>query len=202
MLGSISHHVGLEQAPFQKNLVQVEFSENSAQNLLSDFLAIFGRVRSVGKDFGLNNGNETVLLANEGVFGKASGIGSDGLIRGASSGCVDLEDSSPFGESAAELIELSCHGRQLFKALSPVFFLSVVKDTQSFVDLDAGDNAQACNMLGEVNSVFGGLLGSFFVEDDARNVFFNARAEEEHFSVPPSVLFIVLKAERFELLFD
>lgn len=202
MLRSVKDHVRLEEAALKENLVEVEFSEDSAQHLFSDLLAFLSRVGTVREDFRLDNGDETVLLADKSVFGKTSSIGSDGLISGASSGMGDLQDSSPFGESASEFVELSSHGGELFETLGPVLFLAVVKDSQSFIDLDAGNNALAEEVLSEVDTVLGGLFGSFLMEDDTGDVSFNSGAEEEHFSISPSVLCIVLKTNGLELLFD
>lgn len=73
----------------------------------------------------------------------------------------DFKDSSPFGESASEFVELSSHGGELFETLGPVLFLAVVEDSQSFIDLDAGNNALAEEALSEVDTVLGGFVGQF-----------------------------------------
>lgn len=50
--------------------MEVEFSEDSAQHLFSDFLAFLSRVGTVREDFRLDRWDETVLLADKSVFGR------------------------------------------------------------------------------------------------------------------------------------
>lgn len=45
------------------------------------------------------------------------------------------------------------------------------------------------------------LFGGFLVEDDTRNIFFDARRGEKHISISSSVVSIVLQVDSLELLF-
>ena len=57
-------------------------------------------------------------------------------------------------------------------------------------------------VLGEVDSFIGSLLGGLFVEDDSRDVVLDSWGGEKHISVSSSVLFIVGKLDGIEFSID
>lgn len=95
-------------------------------------------MRPIGKDFRLNNRDETMLLANGCVSCETPGILINGLLGGAP--FFNFQYSSPFGESTPERIELFGHGRQSIQALS-VVFATLVKKSNSLVNFDPGDDS-------------------------------------------------------------
>lgn len=105
------------------------------------------------------------MLADEGIFGKSDCILGDGLVAGAA--ICNFENCSPFGESAAQLIELSCHSWQSFNSFGEVLFFSVSNDSKSFINFDSWDNSFALEVFDELDSLSCGLFGSFFLQDDS-----------------------------------
>ena len=157
-------------------------------------------MRSVRKNFRLDDRNQSILLADGGILGQPSGVFSDGFVSGAS--VSDLKDSSPLGKPASNFVELSSHVVELLDALGIVFFFPVREDGQAFVHLDSSHDSFALQQFDEVGSVSGGLSGGLFVEDDSRNVILETFGGQQHISVPPSVFLVVLQAERLELFLN
>lgn len=97
----------------------VESLVNGSKNGLSDGGAFFNIVRSVGENLWFDNGNQPVLLANDGVTSQALRILLDGQLGRL--GGADLEDSTPLGETSAGFVVLLAAGAERVEALSGGF---------------------------------------------------------------------------------
>lgn len=104
--GTGGDHVGLKKDTFEEDVVVVECLEDSSVDLLEDSQAGVDVVVTIAEDFGFNNGDKTVVLADRGVSSKTPSVFLDGEVTGATIG-RDLKDSSPLGESATDLVEFS-----------------------------------------------------------------------------------------------
>ena len=96
-------------------------------------MAGFDVVGTVVEDFGLNNGDQTVSLADSSVSGKTPSVFLDSLLTWAA--LVDLEDSSPLGESAADVVEFLGSLGKVIETKGGGFVLSAGEDSSSLVDL-------------------------------------------------------------------
>lgn len=196
---SISDHVWLQKTSFKQDVVLLQSCKNSSQNLFGDSLAMLGRVRTVWKDFRFNDWYETVFLANGSIPSQSPSIFLNSLFRWES--LADLENSSPLGESATQLIELFGHGGKSVQTFGPVFTFCV-QNAESLVDLDTWNDSHWGNVLDEVDSFIVALLGSFFLENDSWNELIDARRCEKHVSVSSSVFSCVLQVDSLEFLLN
>jgi hypothetical protein len=105
----LGDHVWLKEASFKEDVLVLKCLETKAQNSFSDSLADFNRVSSVAEDFRFNNWDKTIVLADGSVSSESPCVFLDGAVSWASSGFVNLEDGSPFSESAAHVVELLAH---------------------------------------------------------------------------------------------
>jgi len=78
--------------------------EDDRENVLGDLLASLKGVSSVHKNFGFDDRDKSVLLADRSVSGESVSVFVDSELGGFFVG--DLEDGSPFGESSASSVVL------------------------------------------------------------------------------------------------
>jgi hypothetical protein len=175
----LGDHVWLEEASFEEDVLVLEGLENKAEDSFSDFLADFDGVGSVAEDFRFNNWDKAVVLADGSVSSESPCVFLDGAVSWASSGFVNLEDSSPFSESAAHVVVLLAHISKRVQTLGGGFFIGEWNVLNTFVDLDSWNNSLVGEELAEVNTVLGGLFGGFREKDDTRNVIFESWGSEE-----------------------
>ncbi len=129
-----SDHVGLQEDTFKEDVIVMEGLEDSSINFLGSLKADINAVVTITKNFGFNNGNKTVGLADSGISGKTPSIFLDSNIRWAAIS-TDLENSSPFGESNTDIIEFLSSLGKIVKAESGGFVFSSWDDSSSFVNL-------------------------------------------------------------------
>jgi hypothetical protein len=163
----LGDHVGLEEAAFEEDVLVLEGLEDEREDSFGDLLADLDGVGSVAEDFGLNDGDESVILADGGVSGEAPGVLLDGQVGWAAGGFVDLEDSSPLGESAAEVVELLAHVGKRVQSLGGGLSGGEGDILNTLVNLDPWNDASLSKELAEVLSVLGGLFGGFGEEDNS-----------------------------------
>jgi len=199
--GTGGDHVGLQEDTFKINVVIREGLEDSSIDFLGGLEAFTDVVFTVREDFGFDNGDETVGLADSGISGKTPGVFLDGDIRGAAVG-GDLEDSSPLGESATNVVEFLGSLGEVIETESGGFFVGFGDDGGTLVELNTGEDTLFLQEINELLAVLGGLLGGFFVEDDTRDVLFEIGGGEEEFSVSSSVFFVVFELDVVESLSD
>jgi len=199
--GAGGDHVGLQEDTFKINVVIREGLEDSSINLLGGLEAETDVVFTVREDFGFDDGDETVGLADSGISGKTPSVFLDGDVRGAAVG-GDLEDSSPLSESATNVVEFLGSLGEVVEAEGGGFVLGSWEDSSSLVNLNTGNNTLFFQKVHELLTLLGGLLGGFFVEDDTRDVLFEIGGGEEEFSVSSSVFFVVFELDVVESLSD
>lgn len=194
-------HVGLQEDTFKIDVVIRKGLEDGSIDLLRGLEAETDVVFTIREDFGFNDGDETVGLADSGISGKTPSVFLDGGFRRATIG-GDLEDSSPLSESATNVVEFLSSLGEVIETKSGGFVLGSGDDSSTLVELNTGDNTLFFQEVDELLAVLGGLLGGFFVEDDTGNVFFEVGGGEEEFSVSSSVFFVVFELDVVESLSD
>lgn len=199
--GTRGDHVGLQEDTFKINVVISEGLEDSSINSLGGLEADANVVFTVREDFGFDDGDETVGLADSSISGKTPSVFLDGGFRGAAVR-GDLEDSSPFSESATNVVEFLGSLGEVVETESGGFFVSSGDDGGTLVELNTGEDTLFLQEINELLAVLGGLLGGFFVEDDTRDVLFEIGGSEEEFSVSSSVFFVVFELDVVESLSD
>lgn len=194
-------HVGLQQASLEEDVLLLESSENGRENLLGDFLAGFNGVVSVVEDFWLNDWDKSVLLADGGVSGQSPGVLLDSEISWSTISS-NLENGSPLGESASEIVVLLAHGGEGVKSLGGALSVGGGNILETLIDLDSGNDSLRFKVLDEVDTVLG-LVGAGLLEhDNSRDVILDSLSGEQKFSVSSSILFTVLNSNRVESLLD
>jgi len=184
--GTGGDHVGLQEDTFKINVVISEGLEDSSINSLGGLEADTNVVFTVTEDFGFNDGDETIGLADSSISGKTPSVFLDGgFTRAAIRG--DLEDSSPLSESATNVVEFLCSLGKSVETESGGFILGFGDDGSTSVELNTGEDTLFLQEFNELLAILGGLSGGFFVEDDTRDVFFEIGSGEEDFSVSSSV---------------
>jgi len=199
--GTGGDHVGLQEDTFKINVVISEGLEDSSINSLGGLEADSDVVFTVREDFGFDDGDETVGLADSGISGKTPSVFLDGGFRGAAVG-GDLEDSSPLSESATNVVEFLSSLGEVIETEGGGFFVSSGDDSSTLVELNTGEDTLFLQEIHKLLAVLGGLLGGFFVKDDTRDIFFEIGSGEEEFSVSSSVFFAVFELDVVESLSD
>lgn len=132
--GTRGDHVGLQEDTFKINVVISEGLEDSSIDLLGSLEADTDVVFTVREDFGFDDGDETVGLADSSISGKTPSVFLDGGFRGAAVG-GDLEDSSPLGESAANVVEFLGSLGEVVETEGGGFFVGSGNDGGTLVEL-------------------------------------------------------------------
>lgn len=159
MFAALSNHVWFKEASFQENVVIIKGFEDGSQNLFSNSLADFDAVITITEDFGFNNGNNSVILADSGISGKSPSIFLDRKVGWAS--ITNFEYGSPFGESNTLGVVFLAHGIEGIKSLGGVFILGSWKNTQTFINFNSWDDAFAEQEVNEILSIMGALISGF-----------------------------------------
>lgn len=120
---------------------------------------------AVGEDLRLDNGDEAVLLADDGIAGQALGVELDAQLRRL--GGADLEDGAPLGEAGAGLVVLLAAGGEGVEALGGGLAGGAGDVDGALVDLDAGEDAVVVEDVDEGLAVGGLLVEGLLEEDDA-----------------------------------
>jgi len=197
--GTGGDHVGLQEDTFKIDVVVSEGLEDSSINSLGGLEADTDVVFTITEDFRFNDGDETVGLADSGISGKTPSVFLDGGFTGAAVG-GDLEDSSPFGESATNVVEFLSSLGKVIETKSGSFFVGSGDDSSTLVELNTGEDILFLQEINELLAVLGRLLGGFFVEDNTGDVLFEIGGGEKEFSVSSSVFFVVFELDVVESL--
>jgi hypothetical protein len=121
-------------------------------------LAYFNGVISICKNFGFNDGHESIFLADGCISGESPCVFLDGLLGWET--ISDLQHCSPLGESAAETIKLGSHLGQAVQTHGGGLVTSSRDNLKTLVDLDTSNDSSAVKELDKVNSILGGLSNS------------------------------------------
>lgn len=163
-----SDHVWFEEGALDDQVLVEHGLHDSAEDELGDAGALVDRVAAIGEDLWLDDGHETVVLADGAVAGKGVGSLADGDHRWAS--ISDLEDGSPLGEAAALGVELGSAAIETVETLGSGLAVGAADGNDSLVKLDTGFDATRAEELDEVLSTGSGLVYSLLVQDDAGDV--------------------------------
>jgi hypothetical protein len=186
-LRSRGDHVGLEEASLDDEVVSEHLGEHSGEDALGDGGASLDRVVSVNHDLGLNDGYEAVVLADTTIAGESVGGLVDGELGRSTVLNRDLEDTSPFGESASLFVEGLASSSKSIKTLSGGLVGSS-HDDNTLVDLNSRKDTSGCEVLDEVDSSGGVLAEGLLEHDDSTDVLLNSGGGEEKLSVGTGVL--------------
>jgi len=193
-------HVGLEQSSLQQDLVVMQSLDDDRQDSLGGLNAVLERVLSVHQDLGLNDGNESVLLADGSISSQTVGILQHGKRSGAALLGINLEHGSPLGKSSSGFVELLASSSEIVQSQGGGLLGSVGNDGGSLVDLDANLDAQLVEHLSKGGSISSLLEQSLLVQDHSRDVVLESLRSEEEFSVVSSVVLVVLDGNLLESL--
>lgn len=80
---------------------------------------------------------------------------------------TNLNNSAPFSEAAALLVESLCSGSETVETLSRVLVVGAADDDETFVEFDTGVDATFLKELDEVFTFGGCLVDCLFEHDDA-----------------------------------
>jgi len=138
-LSSRGHHVGFQHESFNKKFLIEQGLHDSGENTLRDLSANLNRVGSVLEDLGLDDGHETILLADGAISGEGVGSLLNGDFRWAA--VSDLKDGSPLGKSAAHFVILSASLVKVIKSLSSSLTISASNNLDTLIDLDTTLNS-------------------------------------------------------------
>ena len=175
----------------------LERLHDSSENSLRDFGIHFDGVVSVGEDLWLNNGHESVVLADSSVSSKSvCGLNDCSLSWSAIS---DLNNSSPLYESASLLVVLLASLSKAIKTSGGILVLGAWNDYKTLVDLNSWEDSLGNEELNEVDSINSLLVEGLLEEDDSTDVLLDSSGEEE-FSVSSSVFLVVLNVNLRESL--
>ena len=101
-----SDHVGLQQSTLQQQVVVLDGLVGGSQNLLGDLDAGLEGVGTIRQDLRLDDGDQTVVLADSTIAGQTGGVLLDGDVRGETVLLADLQNSPPLGETSTSFVVL------------------------------------------------------------------------------------------------
>lgn len=141
MFASRSDHIRFQQHSFEEDFIISQSLEHSLVDSFGDLLADFNGMVSIGEDFGFDDGDESIGLADGSVSGEAPSVFLDGLLAGAAVG-VDLQGGSPFGESASHGVVFFASFVEGVEAGGPGLTVGSREDLEALVHFDTGDDVE------------------------------------------------------------
>ena len=195
-----NHHVGLQHDALQANAVRVQLIEHRLQGCARHGFAARNVMRAVHQHLGLDDRHDARLLAQRGVTRERVRVGIDaGLRRNA---IRDVDDGPPLGEASAELVILRETLAQAVEALGDGLARKAGERLRSRVDLDAGNDAVAGEVLGERHPVPGLLTQRLVVKDDGADVVGSPRRREQQLAIGAATLLARFQLDLVEALLD
>ena len=166
------------------------------EHLLGDGGTDLDGVRAIGDDLRLDDGHQTVLLADGGVLRQVLHAHVDGEVAGDALGRVDLQHVPPLGEARALRVRLGAALVEVVDALAPrlgvperaIQRAREARLVVALVHLNARDHAVLLDHVNELLAVAVLLEERLPVEDNARDVLAQARRREAHGTVRRAVL--------------
>jgi hypothetical protein len=129
---------------------------------------MFDGVIAIDQDFGLDDWDEAVLLTDGAVSSESLSCLIDGSIRRKTILFVNLNNSSPFGESTAQFVVFSTSITKSIKTGSGKFFVGATNFNGALVNLDTTDNASLIEEFTEsCLTITASVTSSFVIHDDA-----------------------------------
>lgn len=160
---TVQDHVGLQEGTLQKDMVVVESLVAGGKHALGNGSADLNAVRTISQDLGLDNGDQAVGLADDGITGQGVGVLVNGELRRAA--VADLEDSTPLGKSSALLVVLGAALAEVVNSLGLSLAVGAREVNNTLVDLDTRDDVLVLEHLDKGGAV-GGVLEESLLEQD------------------------------------
>jgi hypothetical protein len=199
-VGARGDHVGLQKGTLKEDVVLVESLVAGSKHQLSDISTALNVMRSINKDLRLNNGHQTVLLADDGVASQTLGIQVNGqlgwLIR------ANLENSTPLGKAGTSLVVLGAALSKVIMALGGGLLVGANNLNGTLVDLDAGEDTTLLEDINKGLAILGLLVEGLLKEDHTAEVLEGTRGAEEELTEGTAVLFNVLDIDAGKALAD
>ena len=131
-----ANHVGLEESSLEHHVVIRKGLVASSNDSLSHGGSDLTAEVTVHEHLRLNNRHEAVGLADGSVSGESVGVLVDGHLGGSSTnGVLDVEDSSPLGESGTLSVVLGATSIKIIDALSHALTVGASQWLDALVDL-------------------------------------------------------------------
>lgn len=189
-LGTGGYHVGLQEGSFEVYVVVVEGLVDEGKDSLSHLLGSIEVVFTIGKNFGLNNGDKAVHLADGSVSGQNIGVLKHSLVAGGV--LADLEHTSPLGEIATVLLVLGAPLGEVIETLGGGFVLRAHKRDNALVNLDTAQDSLLLDELVELGAIIGLLVEGLVEQNYAGDVLGQGIiGSEEKLTVFATVFFAV-----------
>ena len=115
-------HVWLQEDTFKVDMIVAQCLEDSSIDSLGSSKAGIDVMGTIAEDFRFDDGDKTIGLADSSVSSKAPSVFLDSNVRWLT--ISDLKDSSPFSESASEVVEFLSSLGKIIKTESSGFTLS------------------------------------------------------------------------------
>ena len=178
-LGSLANHVGLQQGTLKKHMVVGEGLHHSSLNGLGHQSGALDVVRSVHDDFRLDDGHQTLALADASVTGERGSVLLNSQLRGSST-LGNVDDGAPLREASTGFVVGFRALCETSDTLCDGFIVRAVQGLSTFVNLNSGDNTFCFE---EVHHFLSGHIGvaeeGFFEADTSRNVLTEALGGEQ-----------------------
>lgn len=184
-----SHHVWLEQETFDQEVLIEKLTHDRSKDFLGDCSANVDTMLSILKNLWLDDGHQTILLADGAIPGELLGILLNRCLGWEA--FADLEDCSPFGKPAAELVVLCTSLAQAIKALSQSLIVCTRDWYKTSVHLDTTVDSSTSEHFGELHASFGCVSHCLVEHDHSADVLAEAWSREEQLPVGLAVCMIV-----------
>jgi len=183
-------------------MVVVKGLEDGGEDTLGDVGVSLDGMDAILQDLGLDDGDETVDLADGGITGEVVGGLLNGELRRHLLSSVDLQDGSPLGETSTLGIVLLATLIEAIKTHGGGLTIGTGEDGESLIDLDTGDDALLLQKLDHLDTLGVLLEEGLLVEDGTRDVLTEFRGGEKERPVGGTVLNSVLDTGGIETLLD
>lgn len=160
---SWSHHVRLQERTFQEHVVIVERLVAGREHALCHVSAAIDVVVTINEDLWLDDRDQAVLLADDGVASQSIGVLVDRELTGL--GGADLQDGAPLGKASSGSVVLLAALRKAIESLSGGLAIGPGELDGALVDLDAGEHTALLEDFDEGLAV-GSLLEEGLLEED------------------------------------
>jgi hypothetical protein len=197
--GTGGNHVGLEHGAFNDELMVNHSLHDDREDVFRNSSAFLNIVGTVNHNFGFNDGDKTIVLANTTIAGESVCSLINRELRRATIGS-DLKNSSPLGESASLFVECFAASSETIKTLSGLLSVCASNIDCTLVDFDAGKDSAGSEVLDEVNSILGLFVEGLLEHNDTTDVVVDFRGSEEELTVSASVILSVLNVDSLETL--
>lgn len=158
MFRSSSDHVRFKETSFEEDVVILQSFEGIRKNLFSNSLTVINRVFTVTKNFRFNNRDQSVFLADGSVSSQSPGVFLHSL-RGRASGFgVNLQDGSPFSESASFSIKVRSHFSQGVQSFGGGFTVGQGDFLYSLINFDTSNYSLFVQLFNEIFAFRSGVV--------------------------------------------